>query len=191
MGLAFLVGSLFVLTPTKTYADTNRKIESGKAVVLTADEITDYVDKKGAEAVAQEVDVVTTATFGPMCSSGCVLNFGHATPRRSTSSRAISCRTASSRMAGGGRPSVSSARPFVSARDGCPHCAFGFAESSRMSADSDQAFPAPCAGRSLLPCGWTTACRGDERERRAPRGELPPGGGVVRLQRSVATTVRP
>jgi len=26
------------------------------------------------------VDVVTTATFGPMCSSGAFLNFGHAEP---------------------------------------------------------------------------------------------------------------
>ena len=52
----------------KTYDEINRKIESGKAVVLTADEIIDYVDKKGLEKAAKEVDVVTTATFGPMCS---------------------------------------------------------------------------------------------------------------------------
>jgi len=65
----------------KTYAQINERIESGKAVVLTADEIIDYVDKKGLDAVADEVDVVTTATFGPMCSSGCVLNFGHSTPK--------------------------------------------------------------------------------------------------------------
>jgi len=65
----------------KSYAEINRKIESGKAVVLTADEIMDYVDRKGLEAAAREVDVVTTATFGPMCSSGCFLNFGHSTPR--------------------------------------------------------------------------------------------------------------
>ena len=65
----------------KTYAEINDRIESGKAVVLTAEEIIDYVDAKGLDAAAKEVDVVTTATFGPMCSSGCVLNFGHATPR--------------------------------------------------------------------------------------------------------------
>jgi uncharacterized protein (DUF39 family) len=65
----------------KTYEDINRRIESGKAVVLTADEVMDYVDRKGPEAAAREVDVVTTATFGPMCSSGCVLNFGHSKPR--------------------------------------------------------------------------------------------------------------
>ena len=65
----------------KTYQQINDRIASGKAVVLTADEIMDYVSKKGLEAAAQEVDVVTTATFGPMCSSGCTLNFGHSKPK--------------------------------------------------------------------------------------------------------------
>jgi L-aspartate semialdehyde sulfurtransferase len=65
----------------KTYAEINQKIEAGKAVVLTAEEIIDYVDKRGLEAAAKEVDVVTTATFGPMCSSGCFLNFGHSKPK--------------------------------------------------------------------------------------------------------------
>ncbi len=65
----------------KTYEQINDRIASGKAVVLTADEIMDYVDKKGLEAAAKEVDVVTTATFGPMCSSGCFLNFGHSKPK--------------------------------------------------------------------------------------------------------------
>ncbi len=65
----------------KTYQEINEKIVSGKAVVLTGDEIIDYVDKKGLEAAAKEVDVVTTATFGPMCSSGCFLNLGHSKPK--------------------------------------------------------------------------------------------------------------
>ena len=65
----------------KTYEQINERIESGKAVVVTADEIMDYVDKKGLAMAAKEVDVVTTATFGPMCSSGCVLNFGHSRPK--------------------------------------------------------------------------------------------------------------
>jgi uncharacterized protein (DUF39 family) len=65
----------------KTYEEINRKIESGRAVVMTAEEIIGYVERNGADAAAKEVDVVTTATFGPMCSSGCVLNFGHSTPR--------------------------------------------------------------------------------------------------------------
>jgi len=65
----------------KTYEQINGRIESGKAVVLTADEIIDYVEKNGVAKAAKEVDVVTTATFGPMCSSGCVLNFGHSKPK--------------------------------------------------------------------------------------------------------------
>ena len=55
---------------SKTYQSINEKIAAGKAVVLTAEEVIDYVDRKGLEAAAREVDVVTTATFGPMCSSG-------------------------------------------------------------------------------------------------------------------------
>jgi len=65
----------------KTYQQINDRIESGKAVVLTAEEIIDYVEEKGLEKAAEEVDVVTTATFGPMCSSGCFLNFGHSKPK--------------------------------------------------------------------------------------------------------------
>jgi uncharacterized protein (DUF39 family) len=65
----------------KSYAEINARIEAKKAVVLTAEEIIDYVDRKGLEAAAREVDVVTTATFGPMCSSGCFLNFGHSKPK--------------------------------------------------------------------------------------------------------------
>ena len=65
----------------KTYEEIQEKIASKKAVVLTAEEIIGYVEKKGLSAAAREVDVVTTATFGPMCSSGCFLNFGHSSPR--------------------------------------------------------------------------------------------------------------
>ncbi len=65
----------------KTYQQINDRIAAGKAVVLTAEEIIDYVDRKGLDQAAREVDVVTTATFGAMCSSGCFLNFGHAQPK--------------------------------------------------------------------------------------------------------------
>jgi L-aspartate semialdehyde sulfurtransferase len=65
----------------KTYEEINRKIEARQAVVMTAEEIIDYVDRKGLDQAAREVDVVTTATFGPMCSSGCFLNFGHSQPK--------------------------------------------------------------------------------------------------------------
>ena len=66
---------------SKTYQSINEKIAAGKAVVLTAEEVIEYVERKGLEAAAEEVDVVTTATFGPMCSSGCFLNFGHSKPK--------------------------------------------------------------------------------------------------------------
>ena len=66
---------------TKTYEEINEKIRKGEAVVVTAEEIIDIVEKKGLEQVAKEVDVVTTATFGPMCSSGTYLNFGHTKPK--------------------------------------------------------------------------------------------------------------
>lgn len=71
----------FAKESLRTYEQINDRIESGKAVVLTADEILDYVDRKGVEHAAREVDVVTTATFGCMCSSGCHLNFGHSKPK--------------------------------------------------------------------------------------------------------------
>ncbi len=64
----------------KTYAEINQKIKSGEAVVVTAEEIIDIVDKKGSVEAAQQVDVVTTGTFAPMCSSGAFINFGHSKP---------------------------------------------------------------------------------------------------------------
>ena len=67
----------------KTFAEINEKIKAGKAVVLTAEEVIPLVEEKGPEKVAEEVDVVTTGTFGPMCSSGAFLNFGHADPANS------------------------------------------------------------------------------------------------------------
>jgi uncharacterized protein (DUF39 family) len=66
---------------TKTIAEINEKIKKGKAVVVTAAEVIDLVQRKGAAQVAREVDVVTTGTFGPMCSSGAYFNFGHTKPK--------------------------------------------------------------------------------------------------------------
>ncbi len=65
----------------KTIEEINEKIRQGKALVLTAEEIIDYVSEKGVKKAAQEVDVVTTGTFGPMCSSGAYFNIGHSKPR--------------------------------------------------------------------------------------------------------------
>ena len=62
----------------KTIAEINDKISNGQAVVVTAEEIIDFVEEKGIEKAANQVDVVTTGTFGPMCSSGAFLNVGHA-----------------------------------------------------------------------------------------------------------------
>ena len=66
---------------TKTIAEINEKIKKGQAVVVNAEEIIDLVAKKGTEKVAREVDVVTTGTFGPMCSSSAYFNLGHTKPR--------------------------------------------------------------------------------------------------------------
>lgn len=66
---------------TKTIAEINEKIKKGQAVVVTAEEIIEIARKKGISQTAREVDVVTTGTFGPMCSSGVFLNFGHSKPR--------------------------------------------------------------------------------------------------------------
>ena len=64
----------------KTIKEINQKIEKGDALVLTAAEMTNYVKENGIETAAKEVDVVTTGTFGAMCSSGAFLNFGHSDP---------------------------------------------------------------------------------------------------------------
>ena len=65
---------------SKSYEEINARIRSGQAVVVSAEEIIPMVQEQGAEQVARKVDVVTTATFGPMCSSGVFLNFGHTDP---------------------------------------------------------------------------------------------------------------
>jgi uncharacterized protein (DUF39 family) len=64
----------------KSYEELNEKIKQGKAVVVTADEVCEIAEKDGVKAVAEKVDVVTTATFGPMCSSGLLINVGHSDP---------------------------------------------------------------------------------------------------------------
>lgn len=52
----------------KTIEEINKKIRQGKVVVVTAEEIIDVVKQKGIKRAALEVDVITTGTFGPMCS---------------------------------------------------------------------------------------------------------------------------
>ncbi len=60
----------------KTIEQINEKIKQGKAVVLTANEMTLAVQKMGTKKAAEEIDVVTTGTFSPMCSSGLLFNTG-------------------------------------------------------------------------------------------------------------------
>lgn len=64
----------------KSYQEINEKIKKKKAVVVTAEEMIGIVKDKGARRAAQDIDVVTTGTFAPMCSSGAFINFGHTSP---------------------------------------------------------------------------------------------------------------
>lgn len=64
----------------KTIEEINDKIKNGTAVVVTAEEMIGIVEEMGTKKAAQKVDVVTTGTFSPMCSSGAFINFGHSTP---------------------------------------------------------------------------------------------------------------
>jgi len=64
----------------KSYSEINEKIRSGKVVVVTAGEMIDIVKNDGPVKAAKRVDVVTTGTFSPMCSSGAFINFGHSVP---------------------------------------------------------------------------------------------------------------
>ena len=65
---------------TKSIEQINERIQKGEAVVMTAEEIIPLIEELGIAEVTKRVDVVTTGTFGPMCSSGVFLNFGHSDP---------------------------------------------------------------------------------------------------------------
>ncbi|MFC1786662.1 homocysteine biosynthesis protein [Halobacteriota archaeon] len=64
----------------KTVQEINQKIKDGSVHVVTAEQMTEIVEELGPKDAAREVDVVTTGTFGAMCSSGAFLNFGHSDP---------------------------------------------------------------------------------------------------------------
>jgi L-aspartate semialdehyde sulfurtransferase len=68
------------MSKTKSYEEINQKLKAGKAVVLSAEEVSEMAKKLSPEEIVEKVDVVTTATFGAMCSSGAIINFGHANP---------------------------------------------------------------------------------------------------------------
>lgn len=64
----------------KSYEEINARIKAGEAVVVTAEEMVGIVRERGPEQAARDIDVVTTGTFAPMCSSGMFFNFGQMIP---------------------------------------------------------------------------------------------------------------
>ena len=65
----------------KTVEEINDKIKKGTCVVVTAEEMIDIAASEGVKGAARKVDVVTTGTFGVMCSSGAWINFHHTKPK--------------------------------------------------------------------------------------------------------------
>jgi uncharacterized protein (DUF39 family) len=65
----------------RTIDEINAKIKAGKVVAYTAEEVIGLVKEKGLTQATREVDVVTTGTFGPMCSSGAYFNIKQSTPK--------------------------------------------------------------------------------------------------------------
>ena len=65
---------------TRTLEEINAKITDKQAVAWTVEEVKEKVDELGVEAIAQQVDVITTGTFEPMESSGAMINLGHTDP---------------------------------------------------------------------------------------------------------------
>ncbi len=64
----------------RTIAEINEKIHQRRVVVWTVAEVKARVGELGLEAIADQVDVVTTGTFEPMESSGAIINLGHTDP---------------------------------------------------------------------------------------------------------------
>jgi len=68
------------MTIKKTYDEINARIRTGKAVIVTAEEMVSIVKDGGVKEAARKIDVVTTGTFAPMCSSGAFINIGQSVP---------------------------------------------------------------------------------------------------------------
>ncbi len=68
------------MSKKRSIEEINDRIRKGKAVVLTAEQVSAMGKEMTPAEVMSRVDVVTTATFGPMCSSGVFINFGHSSP---------------------------------------------------------------------------------------------------------------
>jgi len=65
----------------RTYEEINEKIQSGDVAVFTAEEAIEMCKEQGHKKAYEQIDVVTCATFGMMCSSGAFFNFGHTDKR--------------------------------------------------------------------------------------------------------------
>ena len=78
--LALVEGMALNPKNTRTIEEINAKIRKGDAQVLTAEEMKRLVESSSVEVAFKEVDVVTTGTFGAMCSSGAIINMGHSDP---------------------------------------------------------------------------------------------------------------
>lgn len=65
----------------RTYEEINEKIQSGDVAVFTAEEAIEMCREQGHKKAYEQIDVVTCATFGMMCSSGAFFNFGHTDKR--------------------------------------------------------------------------------------------------------------
>lgn len=68
------------MSQNKSFEEINDKIRKGTAVVLSAEEVSKMSKELSVKEIAKKVDIVTTATFGPMCSSGMFVNLGHSNP---------------------------------------------------------------------------------------------------------------
>ncbi|MEB3359291.1 MAG: homocysteine biosynthesis protein [Synechococcales bacterium] len=64
----------------QTIEEINDKIQQGRAIVWTIEELKARALEASPAVLAQQVDVVTAGTFEPMESSGAILNLGHTDP---------------------------------------------------------------------------------------------------------------
>ena len=64
----------------RTIEEINQKIRTRKAVVINARDMSSLVRSQGKVKAASQIDVVTTGTFSPMCSSGAIFNIGQQPP---------------------------------------------------------------------------------------------------------------
>jgi len=64
----------------RTISEINERIRDGDVQVLTVGEMKELIESSGIHVAYKEVDVVTTGTFGAMCSSGAIINVGHSDP---------------------------------------------------------------------------------------------------------------